>query len=176
MAHFYSIDGVTPVVATTAWISDSATLIGNVIVEENCYVGPSASLRGDLGRIVLRAGSNVQDCCVLHSTAHHDTEVGACAIIGHGAVLHGCDIGANALVGINAVVLDGTKIGAQAIVGALSLVANGFALPPRTMAYGTPARVIRALTSEELGFLVKGAEDYRALGARMARIDHPLAP
>lgn len=174
MAHYYGVDGLSPVVSVDAWISGTATLIGDVIVEAGCYIGPSASLRGDFGRIVLRAGSNVQDCCVLHAGQVSDTVVGEKAVVGHGAVLHGCCIGEGALVGMNAVVLDGAVVGAQAIVGALSLVAQRFQVPPRTLVVGAPARVIRALTEQEFGYLREGADEYSALGRRMSKLAGPL--
>ena len=107
----YSLDGLTPVVDPTAYVHPSAVLIGDVIVGPHCYVGPLASLRGDFGRIVLEEGANLQDTCVMHGFPDSDTVVERNGHIGHGAVLHGCRIGADALVGMNAVVMDNARIG-----------------------------------------------------------------
>lgn len=102
----YEIDGVRPVVHPTAYVHPDAVLIGDVFVGAGCYVAPLASLRGDFGRIVLEEGSNVQDCCVLHSFPGIDTVVEANGHVGHAAVLHACRVGRNALIGMNAVVMD----------------------------------------------------------------------
>src|SRR3954453_22849873 len=102
----YSINGVTPVVDPTAYVHPSAVLIGDVIVGAGCYIGPCASLRGDFGRLEIRAGANIQDCCVLHGFPGTDTVVAEGGHIGHGAILHSRRIERNALVGMNAVIND----------------------------------------------------------------------
>lgn len=175
MAHIYAVGGIVPVVDGSAFVSASAMIIGDVIVGAACYVGPSASLRGDFGRLILRNGSNVQDCCVVHGGHLTDTLVGENAIIAHGAVLHGCEIRANALVGINSVVLDAAVVGEQALVAAMSFVPSGFVIPPRTLAMGIPVRIVRDLTAAEVEFLVVGARAYRDLtGPRLCEVHHPL--
>ena len=177
MAHIYAIDGIVPVVHPTAFVCASATLIGDVIVGPECYVGPCASLRGDFGRLVLMTGSNVQDCAVLHGGSGADTTVGMNAIVSHGAVLHGCTIGENALIGINSVVLDGATIGAQAFIAAMSLVTAGFNVPARTLARGSPAQVVREINANELSFLTIGSKTYRELATRSlraSRLPEPL--
>lgn len=126
----YSIDGITPVVDPTAYVHPSAILIGDVIIGPGCYVGPAASLRGDFGRLILEEGANVQDTCVLHGFPGTDTVVEKDGHIGHGAVLHGCRIGRNALVGMNAVVMDGAEIGAESIVAACAFVKAAFKCDP----------------------------------------------
>ena len=175
MAYLYAVDGIVPVIDPTAFVSASATVIGDVIVGEACYIGPSACLRGDLGRIVLQPGSNVQDCCVLHGGPDFDTVVGANAIIGHGAVLHGCQVGQNALVGINSVVLDGAVIGEQALVAAMTFVKAGMIIPTRMLAMGVPARIVRAVSDRELDYLVVGELAYRDLATnRMTSVPQAL--
>lgn len=175
MAHIYAVNGILPVVHASAYLSASATIIGDVIIGENCYVGPSACLRGDFGRIVLRDGCNVQDCCVLHGGPEHDTVVRENAIVGHGAVLHGCEIGANAMIGINSVVLDGATVGPQAVVGAMSFVPLGESVPPQALVIGIPVRFVRTLTESELKYLSDGERAYRDLtGHRMRRVGAPL--
>ncbi len=146
----YSIDGFVPVVDPTAYVHPAAVLIGDVIVGAGCYVGPCASLRGDFGRIELRAGANVQDGCVLHSFPNRELVVEEDGHIGHGAVLHGCTVKRDALVGMNAVVMDEAEVGEQAVVAANAFVPAGLKIPPRTLAVGSPAKVLRALSDDEV--------------------------
>src|SRR5512141_225652 len=162
----YAINGVTPVVDPTAFVHPTAALIGDVIIGPGCYVGPAASLRGDFGRLELRAGSNVQDACVLHGFPGTDTIIEENGHIGHGAVLHGCMVRRNALVGMNAVVNDNAVIGESAIVAAMAFVKAGMIVPPRMLVAGVPAKVIRALTETELAWKVEGTESYLELARR----------
>ncbi len=162
----WSINGVTPVVDPTAFVHPSAVLIGDVLVGPGCYVGPSASLRGDFGRIDVRANANLQDCCVMHGFPGTDTVVEEAGHIGHGAILHGCVVARNALVGMNAVVNDNAVIGESAIVAAMAFVKAGMVVPPRTLVAGVPAKVVRALTEQELAWKIEGTESYRELTRR----------
>ncbi len=162
----WSINGVTPVVDPTAFVHPSAVLIGDVLVGPGCYVGPSASLRGDFGRIDVRAGANLQDCCVMHGFPGTDTVVEEAGHIGHGAILHGCVVARNALVGMNAVVNDNALIGESAIVAAMAFVKAGMVVPPRTLVAGVPAKVVRALTEQELAWKIEGTESYQELTRR----------
>jgi phenylacetic acid degradation protein len=162
----YSIDGLIPVVDVTAFVHPQAALIGDVIVGPRCYVAPGASLRGDFGRIVLGAGCNVQDCCVLHSFPAHETRLEDDAHVGHGAVLHGCTLRRGALIGIGAIVMDDVVVEEEAFVGAASFVRAGFVVPRRTLVTGVPARVIRELKPEELAWKATGTREYQELAAR----------
>jgi len=162
----YSLGGLIPVVDPTAFVHPQAVLIGDVIVGGQCYVGPGASLRGDFGRVILGAGSNVQDCCVLHSFPSRDTLLEQDAHIGHAAVLHGCTVRRGALIGIGATVMDEALVEEEAFVGAASLVPAGFVVPRRTLVTGVPARVVRPLTSEELAWKATGTREYQELAAR----------
>ena len=162
----YAIEGVTPVVHPAAYVHPTAVLIGDVHVGAGCYVGPLASLRGDFGRIVLEAGSNVQDACVLHTFPGTVLTLGRDGHVGHGAVLHGCRVGEGALIGINAVVLDDAVIGEYAFVGAHSLVRAETQVPPRTLAAGVPAKVVRDLTATELAWKAHGTGVYQTLAVR----------
>ncbi len=166
MVKVYAIDGVTPYLHPESYVHPTASLIGDVIVEAGCYVGPGASLRGDFGRLVMRRGSNLQDNCVVHGFPNRDTVIGENGHIGHGAVLHGCVIGRDALVGMGAVIMDGARIGDQAIVAALAFVKAGFELPPRMLAAGIPARIIRAVSEEELAWKAQGTREYQELAKR----------
>ncbi len=162
----YAIDGLTPVVDPTAYVHPSAVLIGDVIVGPGCYVGPCASLRGDFGRLVLEAGVNIQDSCVIHSFPDHDTVVEENGHIGHGAVLHCCTVGRDALIGMNAVVMDNATIGESSFVAACSFVKAEQVIPPRSLAVGVPAKVIRVLTEQELAWKREGTGVYHELSRR----------
>ena len=162
----YSLAGLIPVIDVTAFVHPQATLIGDVIVGPGCYVGPGASLRGDFGRIVLNAGCNVQDCCVLHSFPDHETLLEVDAHVGHGAVLHGCTVRRGALIGIGAIVMDDAVVEEEAFVGAASFVRAGFVVPRRTLVTGVPARVVRELKLEELAWKVTGTREYQQLTVR----------
>src|SRR5256885_3936094 len=162
----WSINGVTPVVDPTAFVHPSAVLIGDVLVGAGCYVGPSACLRGDFGRIDVRAGANLQDCCVMHGFPGTDTVVEEEGHIGHGAILHGCVVQKNALVGMNAVVNDNAVIGESAIVAAMAFVKAGMVVPPRTLGAGVPPKGVRALTEQEVVWKIEGTQSYRELSRR----------
>jgi phenylacetic acid degradation protein len=162
----YEIDGLRPVVHPTAFVHPSAVLIGDVVVGPGAYIGPCASLRGDFGRIVLRDGCNVQDTCVIHGFPASDTLLEDNAHIGHGAVLHGCVVRADALVGMNAVVMDEAEIGAGAFVAASAFVRAGLKVPPRSLAAGVPAKVLRELSDQELGWKREGTATYQRLTER----------
>lgn len=174
----YSIDGIIPVVHPTAYVHPDATLIGDVIVGAGCYVGPGASLRGDFGRLILETGSNLQDTCVMHGFPGTDTIVEGNGHIGHGAVLHGCRVCRNALVGMNAVVMDNAVIGESSIVAAMAFVKAEAQIPPRTLVAGMPAKVIRELSEQELQWKHEGTLTYQELAVRsratMQRVD-PLS-
>ena len=172
----YSLEGLVPVVDPSAFVHPQAVLIGDVIIGPDCYVGPMASLRGDFGRIVLRAGSNVQDCCVLHSFPDKDALLEEDSHIGHAAVLHGCTIRRGALIGIAAVIMDGAVVEEQAFVGASSFVRAGFVVPARTLVMGVPARVVRELTSEELTWKATGTREYQELALRCKNSLHECRP
>jgi len=162
----FAVNGVTPVVDPSAFVHPSAVLIGDVIVGARCYVGPAASLRGDFGRIEVRAGANIQDCCVMHGFPGTDTVVEEEGHIGHGAILHGCVVRRNALVGMNAVINDNAEIGESAIVAAMAFVKAGMIVPPRTLVAGVPAKIVRALTEQELAWKVEGTKSYQELTRR----------
>ena len=166
MPKVYSIDGIVPVVHPAAFVHESAVLIGDVIVGARVYVGPCACLRGDFGRIVLEEGANIQDTCVLHGFPDRDLVVEADGHIGHGAVLHGCVVKRDALVGINAVVNDNAVVGESAIVAAMAFVKAEFVVPPRMLAAGVPAKVLRELTGDEIAWKRAATRQYQELAGR----------
>jgi phenylacetic acid degradation protein len=162
----YALEGVVPVVDPGAYVHPTAVLIGDVIVGPGCYVGPCASLRGDFGRIVLERGANVQDNCVIHGFPDQDTVVEEDGHIGHGAVLHSCVVRRDALVGMNAVVMDEAEIGESAFVAACAFVPAGMKVPARSLVTGVPARVRRQLGEEEIAWKQEGTRTYQDLARR----------
>ncbi len=134
-----SLDGVVPRVHDSAYVHPAATVIGDVTLEAETGVWPGVVLRGDAGPIVVREGTNVQDNAVLHERV----DVGPYATVGHSAIVHSCAVGERALVGMNAVVLDGSTVGHHAIVAAGSVVTEDTEVPPRSLVAGTPATVLR---------------------------------
>lgn len=172
----YEINGVRPVVDPTAFVHPTAILIGDVIVGPRCYVGPAASLRGDFGRIILEEGSNLQDTCVMHGFPGTDTVIEVDGHIGHGAVLHGCVVKRNAMVGMNAVVMDEAVVGESAIVAACAFVKAAMVIPPRHLAAGVPARVLRELSDEEIAWKQSGTRSYQELAVRSLATMRETAP
>ncbi|MBS1699515.1 MAG: phenylacetic acid degradation protein PaaY [Actinobacteria bacterium] len=172
----YAFDGVVPVVDPTAFVHETASLIGDVIVGPGCYIGPFASLRGDFGRILVGEGSNVQDSCVIHAFPGADAVLEPNSHIGHAAVLHGCRIGSYAMVGIGATVLDGAEIGADSLVGAGAVVTAGAVIPPSSKVLGAPARVVGPLDDEALAWKRNGVHVYQELARRSRAGLRPTAP
>ena len=162
----YSIEGVIPVVHSSAFVHPTAVLIGDVHIGPDCYVGPNASLRGDFGRIVLLAGANVQDNCVMHGFPQQDTLVEENGHIGHGAVLHSCTVRRDALVGMNAGVMDEAEVGERAMVAACAFVPAGMRVAAQTLVAGVPAKLIRDLRAEEVAWKLTGTETYQDLTRR----------
>lgn len=176
MAKVYAIGDIVPVIHPAAYVHPDAVLIGDVIIGARCYVGPAASLRGDFGRLILKDGVNVQDTCVLHGFPGSETVVEEDGHIGHGAVLHGCRIGRNALVGMNAVVMDNVAVGENSLVAAMAFIKANTTIPPRSLVAGIPARVVRAVTDDELAWKSKGTAAYQELARRCLRDLRPAKP
>jgi phenylacetic acid degradation protein len=176
----WSWDGIVPVIDPAAFVHPDATVIGDVIVAAGVYVGPQCVLRGDFGRIEIGEGANVQETCVVHTFPNLGVVVGPSGHIGHGAVLHGCRIGRNAMVGMNAVVMDEAEVGENSIVAAMAFVRAGAVIPPRSLAMGSPARVTRELSDREIDWKTRGTAVYQRLAlearARLARAEPLSAP
>ncbi len=172
----YSLENYIPVVKTNTYVHPSAEIIGDVIIEEHCFIGPGAVLRGDFGRIFVGHHSNIQDTCVLHSFPDKDCHLEPYSHIGHGAVLHGCLIGEHALVGMNAVVMDDAVIGAGSFVAASSFVKAGFKCEARSMLMGVPAKVVRRVTDQEFGWKQQGTNEYIELAERFSHTLREVDP
>jgi carbonic anhydrase/acetyltransferase-like protein (isoleucine patch superfamily) len=164
----FAFEGRSPRVSASAWIAPTATLVGDVTVEDEASVWYGAVLRADFGPIIVRRGANVQDGSVLHGGADPVTEVGEGATIGHLCVVHGCVIGAEALIGNGATVLDGAAIGARALVAAGATVPPGLAVPDGMLAVGVPARVAGEVRGGALEWVQTNPEVYRELARRPA--------
>jgi len=164
----FAFEGRSPRVSASAWIAPTATLVGDVTVEDEASVWYGAVLRADFGPIIVRRGANVQDGSVLHGGANPVTEVGEGATIGHLCVVHGCVIGAEALIGNGATVLDGAVIGARALVAAGATVPPGLAVPDGMLAVGVPARVAGEVRGGALKWVQTNPEVYRELARRHA--------
>ncbi len=143
-----------PLVHPEAWVAPNATVIGDVELGEGASVWFGAVVRGDGHAIRIGRGTNIQDNAIVHvTTGLHGTTIGDHVTVGHAATLHGCEVGHGALIGMGAIVLDGAVIGEEAMVGAGALVTPGTVIPPRVLAVGSPARVQRPLTDDELALL-----------------------
>lgn len=162
----YAFEGLVPVVHPSSYVHPTAVLIGDVTIGPRCYIGPHASLRGDFGRITIEGDSSIQDNCTLHTGAGSDCVVRRGATIGHGAILHGCTVGRNTLVGMNSVVLDGTVLGEECLVAALSLVKNDSVIPDRWLVAGNPARPVKELPEAAIRWRNDGDGEYQRLADR----------
>ena len=156
----FELEGTTPSVAETAWVADSAQVIGDVVLGAQASVWFGTVVRGDMERITIGAGSNIQDTSVLHADTGQPLVIGERVTVGHQAVLHGCTVGDESLIGIGAIVLNGAKIGKNCLVGAGALVTEGKEFPDGSMIVGAPAKVVRQLTPEQIELLRHSAQHY----------------
>jgi carbonic anhydrase/acetyltransferase-like protein (isoleucine patch superfamily) len=156
----FELDGWIPRIADSAWVADSAQVMGNVELEDEASVWFGVVIRGDTEIIRVGRGTNIQDLSVLHADIGMPLTVGADVTVGHKVMLHGCIIGDGSLIGIGAVILNGAKIGKHCLVGAGSLVTEGKDFPDGSMILGSPAKAVRPLTDEELENLRRSAMQY----------------
>ena len=156
----YEIDGKAPQVDSTAWIAESAEVMGNVTLGANASVWFGCVLRGDTESMTIGEGSNIQDLTVMHADHGLPLTIGKHVTVGHKVMLHGCTIGDESLIGIGAIVLNGARIGKNCLVGAGSLVTEGKEFPDGSMIMGTPAKVVRQLTLEQIEGLRLSAQHY----------------
>ena len=167
MANIFSFDGFVPVVHESAFVHPNATVVGNVVIGRDVYVGPGAVIRGDWGGVEIADGCNVQEGCVIHMFPGVTVRLEESAHIGHGAVVHGAHIGRNALIGMNAVVMDRADIGDESIVGALCFVPAEMQVPARSVVVGNPAKIVKQVSDEMLAWKTEGTALYQALKASM---------
>lgn len=156
----YELDGIAPTISKSAWVAESAQIIGDVELGDDANVWFGVVIRGDNEPIRVGRRTNIQDACVLHSDPGFPLTLGEDVTVGHKAMLHGCTIGDGSLIGIGAIVLNGAKIGTNCLVGAGSLVTEGKEFPPGSMILGSPAKVVRQLSAEQLEGLRLMARHY----------------
>ena len=166
MANFLPFDGKEPQVAPDAFVAPTAVLIGDVVVEEGASVWFGAVLRADFSRIVVGAGSNIQDNSVLHTNEGQPTLIGSNVTVGHLSMLHGCVIEDEALIGMGSIVLDRARIGRRTMLAAGSVVSEGGEIPPEVLAAGAPAEVKKALDGSSSKWVATAAHEYRTLRLR----------
>jgi phenylacetic acid degradation protein len=176
MASIFAFEGFVPVVHESAFIHPNATVVGNVIIGRDVYVGPSAVIRGDWGGIEIADGCNVQESCVIHMFPGVLVRLEEAAHIGHGAVVHGAHIGRNVLVGMNAVVMDRAEIGDESIIGALCFVPSEMQVPARSLVVGNPAKIVKQVSDEMIAWKSEGTRLYQGLPARLRESLVPCEP
>ncbi len=157
----YALDGVAPEVADDTWIAPDANVIGRVVIETGASVWFGCTLRGDNEEIRVGRGSNVQENCVMHTDMGYPLTIGAGCTIGHKAMLHGCTIGENSLIGMGATVLNGAVIGRDCLIGAGALVTEGKEIPDGSLVVGAPGRVVRGLDADAIAGLRASAVHYQ---------------
>ncbi len=161
----YALGEHQPQIHDSAYVAPQATVIGKVVLKENSSIWPGATLRGDNEPIVIGAGSNVQEGAVLHTDPGSPLTVNDNVTVGHQAMLHGCTVGEGSLIGIQAVVLNNAVIGKNCLIGACALVTTGMTIPDRSMVLGSPAKIIRELSDEEIAGMHRGIHSYVARAA-----------
>ena len=159
----YEFNGFKPVIKESSFVHPLASVIGNVIIGENVYVGPGAAIRGDWGQIVIEDGCNVQENCTIHMFPGTVTILKKGAHIGHGAIIHGGTIGENCLIGMNSVIMDDVIIEKESIIGALSFVPAKMDIPSRSLVVGNPAKIIKQVSDEMIEWKTKGTALYQSL-------------
>ena len=165
----YELDGVAPQLAAGAWVADSAQVIGHVVLGENASIWFGAVLRGDNEALTIGRDTNVQDGSVLHSDMGSPLTLGEGVTIGHQVMLHGCTVGDNTLIGIQAVILNNARIGRNSIVGAGAVVTEGKEFPDNSLIIGAPAKVVRTLDEAAAARLRQSAQHYVEIARRYAK-------
>jgi carbonic anhydrase/acetyltransferase-like protein (isoleucine patch superfamily) len=166
----YTLDDRRPQLASdgSVFVADNATVIGSVTLERNTGVWFNAVIRGDMDQITVGEGTNIQDGSVLHTDQGIRLTIGQGVTVGHMAMLHGCEIGDNSLIGINAVIMNGAKIGANSLIGAGSLIPEDKSIPEGSLVMGTPGKVVRELKTEEIQLITLSAQHYMQNARRFA--------
>ena len=159
----YSFKGHIPVVHESSFVHPLAAVTGNVIIGENCYIGPGAAIRGDWGEIILENGVNVQENCTVHMFPGKSIVLKQGAHVGHGAIIHGANLGRNTMVGMNSVIMDGAVIADECIVGAMAFVKAESIFAPRQLIVGNPAKAIKEVSQQMLAWKTAGTKLYQSL-------------
>ena len=171
-----SFKGMIPVIHPTSYVHPTAVVIGHVTIGKDCYIGPGTVLRGDWGKVIIGDGCNVQESCTLHMFPGKSVILKDGAHVGHGAVIHGAELGEQVLVGMNSVVMDDVVLGDGSFVGALSLVPANKVFEPRSLVVGNPARRVKEVSDEMYNHKVEGTELYRQLPSNMHELSVEVEP
>ncbi|MDT3741016.1 MAG: transferase hexapeptide repeat family protein [Candidatus Kapabacteria bacterium] len=163
MSNVFEFKGFKPVVNESSFIHPNATVIGNVIIGKDVYIGPGAVIRGDWGEIIIEDGCNVQENCIIHMFPGVSVRLKESAHIGHGAIIHGAVIGRNSLIGMNAVIMDNVVIGDECIVGALCFVPAEMVVPDRKIVVGNPAKIVKDVSDDMINWKTDGTKLYQTL-------------
>ena len=161
--------GIKPVIDKTCYISESVDIIGEVVIEKNANIWFGTTIRGDMSKIHIGENTNIQENSVVHVDFDCETNIGKNVTIGHRAIIHGCTIDDNVLVGMGSIILNGAEIGSNTIIGAGSLITSNKKIPSGVLCMGSPAKVIRKLNEEEIASIKESAEDYIALNKNFNR-------
>lgn len=172
----YEFKGFKPVVHPSAFVHPQASVTGNVIIGKGVYIGPGAAIRGDWGGIVIEDGCNIQENCTIHMFPGVTVTLKAGAHIGHGAIVHGANIGKNVLVGMNAVIMDRVEVRDECIIGALCFIKADSVIPKRSLVVGNPGKVIKEVSDEMINWKTKGTKLYQSLPAEMHESWKPCNP
>ena len=159
----YEFQGYIPVVHESSFVHPLAAVTGNVIIGKNCYIGPGAAIRGDWGQIILEDGVNVQENCTVHMFPGKSIVLKESAHVGHGAIIHGANLGRNCLIGMNSVIMDDAEIGDESIIGAMAFIKAETKIPNRSLVVGNPAKIIKEVTNDMIAWKTKGTQLYRQL-------------
>ena len=162
----YSFNGFVPVVHESAFLHPQCAVTGNVIIGKDVYIGPGAAIRGDWGAIIIEDGCNVQENCTIHMFPGCTVRLEAGAHIGHGAIIHGANIGKNCLIGMNSVIMDDVHIEEECIIGALCFIKNGERIPRRSLVVGNPAKIVKTVSDEMIQWKTQGTALYQQLPAQ----------
>ena len=161
----YSFKGHIPIIHKSSYVHPLAAVTGNVIIGKKCYIGPGAAIRGDWGEIIIEDGVNVQENCTIHMFPGKTITLKESAHIGHGAIIHGANIGRNTLIGMNSVIMDDAVIGDECIIGAMTFVRAETEIPNRKLAAGNPMKIIKDVTDEMIEWKTAGTKLYQQLPA-----------
>ncbi len=162
----FEFEGRVPSIATSAYVDEDAKVVGDVIIGEQCYIGPGARIRGDYGKVVIGDRTSVQENCVLHARINEKCEVGSHVQVGHGALLHNCTIKEYAVIGVGAVVSDYAVVGVWSIIGEGAVVTIGQSIPDGKVAVGIPAKIVRDVTESDKQLWNKYKDAYADLALR----------
>ncbi len=174
--NIFEFEGFKPVIHASSFIHPNATVIGNVIIGRDVYIGPGCALRGDFGQIIIHDGCNVQENCTVHMFPGVTVVLREGAHIGHGAIVHGATIGRDCLVGMNAVIMDRVVVEDECIIGALTFISADSVIPKRSVVVGNPHKIVKQVSDEMLEWKKEGTKIYQALPVRYNAAMIPCEP